>query len=145
MVASFVVPANIAAPSAVSADPGIMKWDTVSTPNSVAGKNDVLNKYSPWGTDKGSEILDMAVGNDGMTVAFITRTWLSAAQGDPVTTQTGYHNRFMLSGTSGISTGASRYSALARNTQWQARMTATDIPELFQVTLAPDEIGRAHV
>ena len=139
MVASFVVPANIAAPSAVSADPGIMKWDTVSTPNSVAGKNDVLNKYSPWGTDKGSEILDMAVGNDGMTVAFITRTWLSAAQGDPVTTQTGYHNRFMLSGTSGISTGASRYSALARNTQWQARMTATDIPELFQVTLAPDD------
>jgi len=45
MVASFVLPVNIAAPAAVSADPGIMKWDTVSTPASIEGKNDVLNLH----------------------------------------------------------------------------------------------------
>ena len=32
LVASFIVPANLASPAAVEADPGICKWDTVSTP-----------------------------------------------------------------------------------------------------------------
>jgi len=45
MVASFVVPMNIAAPAAVSADPGIMKWDTVSTPGSIEGKGDIINLH----------------------------------------------------------------------------------------------------
>ncbi len=78
MVASFVVPMNVAAPSAVSADPGIMKWDTVSTPSSVSGMNDILNDHyitSPF-TAQGSSINGMAVGNDGMTLVFIDRTWL---------------------------------------------------------------------
>ena len=42
MVASFVVPMNIAAPSPVSADPGIMKWDIVSTPAMQPAKNDMV-------------------------------------------------------------------------------------------------------
>ena len=90
MVASFVVPINIAAPSAVSADPGIMKWDTVATPASVGGKNDIMNDHYPVGIatsattavagdpglGKGSSINGMAVGNDGATIAFIDRTWM---------------------------------------------------------------------
>ncbi len=43
MVASFVIPVSIAAPAAVSADPGIMRWDTVLTPNSMPLKNDIDN------------------------------------------------------------------------------------------------------
>jgi len=97
MVASFVVPVNIAAPAAVTADPGIMKWDTVSTPGSIEGKNDILNLhwqdpspnptvaptanpltglygYDEWGF--GNDIIDMAVGNDGMTIYYIVRTAL---------------------------------------------------------------------
>ena len=137
MVVSFVVPANIAAPSPASADPGIMKWDTVSTPNSVVGKYDILNPQYPWNNDWGSEILDMAVGNDGMTVAFIVRT-LATKRGNGVSVD-GYHNIFYKTTTSGIGTSPAGYNALVRNGQWQARMTATDIPELFQVALAPDD------
>ena len=78
MVASFVIPINIAAPSAVSADPGIMKWDTISTPNQMIGKNDLLNAHGLGAnTGQGSEILSMAVGNDGMTVAAVVRTWIA--------------------------------------------------------------------
>ena len=81
MVASFVVPMNIAAPSPVSADPGIMKWDTVSTPGAVDGKNDIMNLHpqdpSPplgWSNDGwGSEIIDQAVANDGMTIYTVAR------------------------------------------------------------------------
>jgi len=83
MVASFVVPMNIAAPAAVTADPGIMKWDTVSTPNSVFGRNDILN-FHPAGSTigRGSEIQDMAVGNDGQTAAFIGRASLGVLNED---------------------------------------------------------------
>ncbi|MFA5066259.1 MAG: hypothetical protein WC566_12465, partial [Dehalococcoidia bacterium] len=95
MVASFVVPVNIAAPSAVSADPGIMKWDTVSTPISVSGKNDILNMKDPVGitidamggppfSGRGSSIDDMAAGNDGMTIAFLDRTFFDGASTVPV-------------------------------------------------------------
>ena len=117
MVASFVVPASVAAPSPVSADPGIMKWDTVSTPAAVVGKNDIVN---------GNEILDMAVGNDGQTIYFIVRT--------------GGLNKLYVTTTSGIFTGGSRYTALTRNTQWQTRKTSSGVtPNLFQVAVAPDD------
>ncbi|MCX6005864.1 MAG: hypothetical protein NTZ34_01215, partial [Chloroflexi bacterium] len=79
MVASFVIPVNIAAPSAVSADPGIMKWDTVSTPNAMAGKTDILNDHALGAnTGQGSEILDMVLGNDGVTNYVIDRSWFAS-------------------------------------------------------------------
>ena len=85
MVASFVVPMNIAAPSPVSADPGIMKWDTVITPGSFPAKNDIFNPYWPEGGDspRGGEILDMAIGNDGITYAWIVKTFVSDLVGNP--------------------------------------------------------------
>ena len=79
MVASFVVPMNIAAPAAVTADPGIMKWDTVHTPGSGVGYNDILNTHGLGAnTGMGSEVLDMVAGNDGMSMAFIVRTYAGA-------------------------------------------------------------------
>jgi len=77
MVASFVVPVSIAAPAAVTADPGIMKWDTVITPGSMVSKGDIINIHAPGNqTGFGGEILDMAVANDGMKIAWIGRTSL---------------------------------------------------------------------
>jgi len=134
MVASFVIPVNIAAPSPASADPGIMKWDTVITPNAVAGKNDLYNPQTTAGdpnTDKGNEILSMAVGNDGMTIFYVVRTWATVATWKTATS--GYHNVFFYSNTAGIADSSTRYPALARNTQWQALMNAANNPELFQV------------
>ncbi|MCX5997757.1 MAG: hypothetical protein NTV42_09195 [Chloroflexi bacterium] len=80
MVASFVVPMHLTAPAAVSADPGIMKWDTVSTPMSVSGKNDILNEKdwtgSGFNSGRGSSIQAMANGNDGMTIVFLDDTFI---------------------------------------------------------------------
>ena len=71
MVASFVIPAHLAVPSPVSADPGIMKWDTVSTPGSWNDKNDILSNpnFATWGDNPtGSEVFYLAAGNDGRTL-----------------------------------------------------------------------------
>jgi len=57
LVASLVVPANLASPTPVSADAGICKWDTLEMPNSVLGKYDVYN---------GSEINKLVVGPNAM-------------------------------------------------------------------------------
>jgi hypothetical protein len=154
MVASFVIPAHIAAPSAVSADPGIMKWDTVSTPNSVVGMNDVLNAHvGPTGLfadiARGSDILDMVAGNDGMTNVFIARAWLDAGTagiiaGNAAPAQAPgwlaiagaggrYQNVLYYSNTSGIADTITRYFALVRHPNFNAGSN------LFQVAIAPDD------
>ena len=146
MVASFVVPMNIAAPSPVSADPGIMKWDTVPTPYSKPGQNDVLNYHNCGAIDGfGNEIIDMAVGNDGMTVAFIDRLWLDPGMAGAISLgalkpwnvwagATGrYVNTLLYSNTTGISTTITRWIALVRSASFP---TGAD---LFQVAIAPDD------
>jgi len=81
----------VRSPAMVSADPGIMKWDTITTPSAIEGKNDVLNLHwqdptvqgavcNIYGYDEtgfGNEIIDMAVGNDGMTIYFIARSGIN--------------------------------------------------------------------
>ena len=138
MVASFVIPAHIAAPSAVSADPGIMKWDTVSTPNAVVGKNDILNLHpagpgADWGF--GSEIVSMAVGNDGMTNVFIVRNVLTAAMAGVVARNVAtpaqaaawmasivqYRNMLYYSNTTGIADTITRWFALVRHPNFPGR------------------------
>ncbi|MFA5066335.1 MAG: hypothetical protein WC566_12850, partial [Dehalococcoidia bacterium] len=169
MVASFVVPVNIAAPSAVSADPGIMKWDTVSTPISVSGKNDILNMKDPVGitldllggpafSGRGSSIDDMAAGNDGMTIAFLDRTFFDGASTVPVvvsvapTTTTvgvaanpaaewggawyangGYFTVLYYSTNSGIAATITRCLALVRSPNFPGGAN------LYQVAIAPDD------
>ena len=87
MVASFVVPINIAAPAAVIADPGIMKWDIVSTPGSVLRKNDILNDHRDIAgafadIPRGSEIISMADSKNGTTINAVVRTWDTLVQTD---------------------------------------------------------------
>ncbi len=144
-------------PSAVSADPGIMKWDTVSTPNFVDGKNDLMNMMAVGAnTGMGSEIIDMAVGKDGATIAFIVRNWVdtkSAAIVIPnaaTAHQTGwlyavnstlvggigfggYVNMLYVSSNSGLSASVSKYLSLARHTNFPGGAN------LYQVAIAPDD------
>ena len=133
MVACLVVPMNIAAPSTVSADPGIMKWDTVATPGSYATQNDILNLHGMGAnTGQGSEILDLATGNDGKTLIAIVRTFNNGA----TAATRFYFNRIYRSSNSGISFSASRDTALRRNAMWAPAGSNRNI---FQVALAPDD------
>jgi hypothetical protein len=155
MVASFVLPVNIAAPSAVSADPGIMKWDTVSTPASIEGKNDVLNLHwqdptvqgavcNIYGYDQtgfGNEIIDMAVGNDGMTIYWIVRTVINVpASSNPGTLPAPFNtgsffataNALYKSTNNGISATLTQFLALFRNTQF-------GLTNCYWVAVAPDD------
>ena len=167
MVASFVVPMNIAAPSPVSADPGIMKWDTVSTPWSVSGKNDIVNWHGPdagpaalvaagfagWPytqTGYGNEIIDMAVGNDGMTVVWVARTLIDPTTGGVVAANSvngalvapgtawlasigQYRNLLYYSNNSGISASGTRVLTLIQHPLAPGGLNA------FQVAIAPDD------
>ncbi|MCJ7654421.1 MAG: hypothetical protein MUO97_03825, partial [Dehalococcoidia bacterium] len=60
LVASFIIPTNLATPSPVEA--GICKWDTVDMPGSVAARSDIL---------LASEPTKLAVGGDGATILAI--------------------------------------------------------------------------
>ncbi len=102
-IAAFILPSNFAIPAAVSANPGIMKWDTVSTPGSVANQWDILNQHGLGAnTGQGSEILDLAAANDGKTLAAIVRTWIPAYN-DTAPTVGGYLNLLRYSHDAGIS------------------------------------------
>jgi len=151
MVASFVVPVNIAAPSAVSADPGIMKWDTVTTPGAIEGKNDILNLHwqdptvqgvpnNMYGYDEtgfGNETIDMAVGNDGMTIYWIVRSAFnvpasSAAALGLATSVIIVDNVLYKSTNNGISATLTQFLALFRN-------AAFGLSNCYWVAVAPDD------
>jgi len=66
-VAVALLPAGLLNPYGAQAAPGIMRWDTVTTPNSVPNRNDVLNPYFA-NLPTGSEVRDLAVGSDGQTL-----------------------------------------------------------------------------
>ena len=143
MVAAVValLPAGLLNPHTVEAAPGIMRWDTVSTPGSVSNRNDILSHVGDNLT--GSEIRSLAVGNDGKTlIAAVTvdnRTLVSTNNPGPLgvlyTTSDG-----------GISWSTASYRRLAENGAW------TSDKHVYNVTVAPDDvriwaikIGRAHV
>jgi len=148
MVASFVLPVNIAAPAAVSADPGIMKWDTVSTPASIEGKNDVLNLHwqdptvqglpcQIYGYDQtgfGNEIIDMAVGNDGMTIYWVVRTAVNipATSSPTGAALIAVANVMYKSSNNGISATLTQFLALFRHPQY-------GLSNAYWVAVAPDD------
>ncbi|MFA4909414.1 MAG: hypothetical protein WC583_07150, partial [Candidatus Omnitrophota bacterium] len=111
------------------ADPGVMRWDTVSTPNSVANRNDVLNPYI-GGSFTGSEIRDIAVADDGKTLlAAVTvdnRTVNASNTPGPLGVLYNTAN-------SGISWTTSAYRMLAGNAAWAADK------HVYQVAVAPDD------
>ena len=67
VIAAMLAPIGALSPLPATAAPGIMRWETVSTPNSEPGKNDVLNPYFAT-LPTGSEVRDLAVGSDGKTL-----------------------------------------------------------------------------
>jgi len=84
IVVSLVIQFPIAAPYSASADPGIMKWDTVTTPGGYDGSNmgksgrlDIVNSHTPIGSDtpRGSEVISMLASNSGTTVSTVMRYW----------------------------------------------------------------------
>ena len=87
LMAIMFLPSPFTMQRADAADPGLMKWESVQTPGSFPGRNDaghlgrcdILNPQFPLGADspKGSEIIDMAAGNDGKSVTVAVRTWVS--------------------------------------------------------------------
>ena len=150
MVLSFVIPVSIAEPAAVSADPGIMRWDTIMTPEAFPLKNDIDNTYisatahNPPGGDgtdnpRGNEIISMAVGNDGATLAWIVRDWgYSLSQFAP-----GYLSSLMWSNTGGISAVGSKELGLIRAPGFVLGVGIIGPAGLpsncYQVALAPDD------
>jgi len=71
IIAGSLLPGGFTQPSPASA--GVMRWDTISTPNSQPNKNDVLNPLFSDDWSGGSEIRDLVTGSDGKTlVAAVT-------------------------------------------------------------------------
>jgi len=82
--AAIALPVNITTISPASADAGIMRWDTVSTPGSVTGRYDIV---SP------GDIIDCAVGHAGKVIAVVR---------EPETTALGAQNKLYYSNNYGM-------------------------------------------
>ena len=123
----------LASPAAVSADPGIMRWDTVITPGSIMNKWDIVNLHGLGAnTGQGSEIIDMAAGNDGKTVAAIVRMWVPEITGSIALLPAGvYKNIVLMSFDGGIT-----FSDLMSGLNSPILSTA---PNFFQVAIAVDD------
>ena len=132
IIAAMVVPVGVLSPLPARADSGMMRWETVSTPNSVPNRNDILNTYTNTvATDPtGSEIRDLAMGDDGKTlIAAVTvdnRTIVDSNNPGPLgvlyTTANG-----------GISWSTAAYLQLIRSTGW---ITGDHV---YNVVIAPDD------
>jgi len=76
LVASFVVPANVAAPAPVQADPDVLRWSIVDTPDSVP-PDTLFKEIGPALMGTGSEVMDLEVASDGLTMYAIVNWQLS--------------------------------------------------------------------
>ncbi len=133
LVASFVVPASVASPAPVEADPGLMEWTPVDTPDSLPQSTDEL--YSPLvaGDDGGSEIIKLLVGNDGNTMYALVR-----AQGAALETPAGRSHIVLLKSTNGGRTwSAAKYDYLRADFREIAVNTAN--PVCWDMAIAPDD------
>ena len=130
IVAAMLAPVGVLSPLPARADAGIMRWDTVSTPNSVPGKYDVLNPYFPADNFTGSEIRDLAVGNDGKTlIAAVTvdnRTIVDSNTKGPL-------GVLFSTANNGISWSLSAFRSLSGSTGWNASY------HVYNVVIAPDD------
>jgi hypothetical protein len=124
-----LLPPVIFSPYRSDADPGVMRWDTVNTPNAIANRNDVLNPYIN-NNFTGSEIRDLAVADDGKTLlAAVTvdnRTVAAANNPGPL-------GVLYTTANSGISWTTSAYQRLSASVGWSADK------HVYQVAVAPDD------
>ena len=82
LVASFVVPGNMASPTSVEAAPGLMEWKIVDTPDSEVGRT--MSLYTPVraGAETGSGIIQLLVASDGNTIWALVRDGGQTTDGD---------------------------------------------------------------
>jgi len=120
LVVSFVMPVNWAT-SAVSADPGICKWDTLREPGSLTG-TEVISF--------GNDPISMAVGSDFNTMVVVVK---EATVVNPVTGVSSNTNIFKWSNTKGLFWSTSKWYALSRKAQW-----ATG-DQVYAVAMSPDD------
>jgi len=129
LVAAVValLPAGLLNPRSVEADPGIMRWDTVSTPGSVSNRNDILSHVGDNLT--GSEIRDLAVGNDGKTlIAAVTVDNRTI----PGNNNPGPLGVLYTTADGGISWSTASYRRLTDSAGWSAG------DHLYNAVIAPD-------
>ena len=133
VIAAMLAPVGVLVPLPARADAGIMRWDTVSTPNSLPSKYDVLNPYFPP-TDNftGSEIRDLAVGSDGKTL--IAAVTVDNRTID-LTNIKGPLGVLFSTANSGISWSLSAYRSLIGSAGWNADC------HVYNVVMAPDDPG----
>ena len=129
VIASLLAPVGVMSPLPARADAGIMHWDTVSTPNSVPNKNDVLNPYISGGFT-GSEIRDLSIGNNGTTL--IAAVTVDARYIDPAAASVPL-GILLSTNTEGISWSASAYQRLIMSPGWTAGN------QVYNVLIAPDD------
>ena len=123
-----LLPAGLLNPRSVEADPGIMRWDTVSTPGSVSNRNDILSHVGDNLT--GSEIRDLAVGNDGKTlIAAVTVDNRTIN----ISNSPSSLGVFYTTADGGISWSNASYRRLSENGVW------TSDKHVYNVTIAPDD------
>jgi len=123
LVASFVVPVNMANPAPVEAFNPVCQWDYVSTPRMFAGfGRDIL---SP------SEVNKLAVGSDGATIwAVDTATSLMTSQ---ATNAGGLYK----TSNGGISWSGSPFDYLIRD----IGATSPNYNPVWDVAIAPDDVN----
>ena len=125
LVASFVVPAKLVSPAPVDADPGLMEWTIVDTPDSEP----VLTKNLYTTGELGSEIVQLLVGNDGKTMYAIVARGSEIAAADAGL-------QLLKSTNGGRSWSGSKYGALDAANPNSAN---ADLTQVWRIAIAPDD------
>ncbi|MGA9047901.1 MAG: fibronectin type III domain-containing protein [Dehalococcoidia bacterium] len=143
VVSTFVLPGGSFLSLPAEANPGIMRWETVSTPYSYPGRNDILNPLI-GGAFTGSEIRDLSVGNDSTTlltaVTVDARYINSAAASGP-------KGILLASADRGLSWTTAPYLHLINSAGWPAGnhiynvLIASDDPKLWAATTGTTSTG----
>jgi hypothetical protein len=128
VASGFMLAAAPSQPAIANGD-GIMKWDTITTPNSDPNKNDVLNPYI-GGNFTGSEIRDLSVGSNGTTL--IAAVTIDARYINPAAAA-GPLGILLYTNSGGIAWSTSAYLHLISSSSWN---TANQV---YNVLIAPGD------
>jgi len=141
LVASFVVPTNMISPAPVGADPGVCKWDALSTPGYLPLKNDL-------GGALGYDIHDMAVGGDSATVLLVAQYYLPGIVLPPQLPPEGtLTNNLYYTNNNGISFTGTKNTAFQQEyfdffnipkAMYTAAGGSALYPNVYSVAIAPD-------